>query len=93
MPVGTPAELLRRRPDIRAAERNLAASTALVGVAVSNLFPKVTFTGSFGFAAAEPAGFGSAGSRTYIIGPGIYLGRPSTSAGCGRRSPARGPAR
>lgn len=71
VPIGTPEELLRRRPDIRAAERNLAASTALVGVAVSNLFPKVTFTGSFGFAAAEPAGFGTAASRSYMIGPGI----------------------
>jgi multidrug efflux system outer membrane protein len=71
IPVGTPAQLLRRRPDIQAAERNLAASTALVGVAISNLFPKVTFTGSFGYAAAEPAGFGSSASRSYIIGPGI----------------------
>lgn len=71
IPIGTPEELLRRRPDIRAAERNLAASTALVGVAISNLFPKVTFTGSFGFAAAEPAGFGTAASRSYMIGPGI----------------------
>ena len=71
IPIGTPEELLRRRPDIRSAERNLAASTALVGVAISNLFPKVTFTGSFGFAAAEPAGFGTAGSRSYMIGPGI----------------------
>ena len=71
VPVGTPEELLRRRADIRSAERNLAASTALVGVAVSNLFPKVTFTGSFAYAAAEPAGLGAAGSRSYIIGPGI----------------------
>lgn len=71
VPVGTPEELLRRRPDIRAAERDLAASTALVGVAVSNLFPKVTFTGNFGYAAAAPAGFGTAASRSYIIGPGI----------------------
>ena len=71
VPVGTPEELLRRRADIRAAERNLAASTALVGVAVSNLFPKVTFTGNFGYAAAEPAGFGTGASRSYIIGPGI----------------------
>jgi multidrug efflux system outer membrane protein len=71
IPVGTPEELLRRRPDIQAAERNLAASTALVGVAISNLFPKVTFTGSFGYAAAEPAGFGSSASRSYMIGPGI----------------------
>lgn len=71
VPVGTPEELLRRRADIRAAERNLAASTALVGVAVSNLFPKVTFTGSFGYAAAEPAYMGSSASRSYMIGPGI----------------------
>ena len=71
VPVGTPEELLRRRPDIRAAERNLAASTALVGVAVSNLFPKVTFTGSFGYAAAAPGGFGPSASQSYIIGPGI----------------------
>ncbi|HEX8757676.1 MAG TPA: efflux transporter outer membrane subunit [Steroidobacteraceae bacterium] len=71
IPVGTPEELLRRRADIRAAERNLAGSTALVGVAISNLFPKVTFTGSFGYAALEPGGLGSSGSRSYSIGPGI----------------------
>jgi multidrug efflux system outer membrane protein len=71
IPVGSPTEMLRRRPDIRAAERNLEASTDLVGVAISNLFPKVTFNGSFGFAAAAPAGFGTAASRSYLIGPGI----------------------
>jgi outer membrane protein, multidrug efflux system len=72
VPVGSPEQMLRRRPDIRAAEHNLEASTDLVGVAISNLFPKVTFNGSFGFAAAAPAGFGTAGSRSYTIGPGIY---------------------
>jgi outer membrane protein, multidrug efflux system len=71
VPVGTPEELLRRRADIRAAERNLAASTALVGVAVSNLFPKVTFNGSFGYAAGVPGSLGSAASRAYTIGPAI----------------------
>ncbi|MGB6488352.1 MAG: efflux transporter outer membrane subunit [Steroidobacteraceae bacterium] len=72
VPVGSPADMLRRRPDIRAAEQNLEASTDLVGVAISNLFPKVTFTGSFGFAAAAPGGFGTSASRSYGIGPGIY---------------------
>ena len=72
VPVGSPADMLRRRPDIRSAEQNLEASTDMVGVAISNLFPKVTFTGSFGFAAAAPGGFGTSGSRTYGIGPGIY---------------------
>jgi outer membrane protein, multidrug efflux system len=71
VPVGTPEELLRRRPDIRAAERNLAASTDLIGVAVSNLFPKVTFTGSFGYAAGNLASLGTSASRSSNIGPGI----------------------
>ena len=69
--VGDPASLLRRRPDIRGAERQLAASTALVGVAVADYFPKVTFTGNFTYSAAQPSNLGTAPSRGYLIGPGI----------------------
>ena len=69
--VGDPAGLLRRRPDIRVAERQLAASTALVGVAMGDLFPKVTFTGSFSYSAAQLGDFGSSPSRGYVVGPGI----------------------
>jgi outer membrane protein, multidrug efflux system len=69
--VGDPAQLLRRRPDIRVAERQLAASTALVGVAVADLFPKVTFLGSFSYAATEPGYLGQDGTRGYVIGPRI----------------------
>ena len=69
--VGDPAGLLRRRADIRVAERHLAASTALVGVAMADLFPKVTFTGSFSYSAAQLSDFGSSASRGYVIGPGI----------------------
>lgn len=69
--VGDPAGLLRRRPDIRVAERQLASSTALVGVAVGDLFPKVTFNGSFSYAAAEPGYLGDSASRGYVIGPRI----------------------
>jgi outer membrane protein, multidrug efflux system len=69
--VGDPAGLLRRRPDIRVAERQLAASTALVGVAIADLFPKVTFTGNFSYAAAEAGQLGTSASRAYNIAPGI----------------------
>jgi multidrug efflux system outer membrane protein len=69
--VGDPASLLRRRPDIRVAERSLAASTARIGVAIGDLFPKVTFTGSVGYDAASFGGIGKSGSDTYSIGPGI----------------------
>jgi multidrug efflux system outer membrane protein len=69
--VGDPATLLRRRPDIRIAERTLAASTARIGVAIGDLFPKVTFTGSIGYDAASFGGIGKTGSDTFTIGPGI----------------------
>ncbi|HXW75263.1 MAG TPA: efflux transporter outer membrane subunit [Steroidobacteraceae bacterium] len=69
--VGDPAGLLRRRPDIRVAERQLAASTALVGVAIGDLFPKVTFTGSFSYSAVPGTPLGGSATRGYVIGPGI----------------------
>jgi multidrug efflux system outer membrane protein len=69
--VGEPAGLLRRRPDIRVAERQLAAATALVGVAIGDLFPKVTFTGNFSYSATQPGYLGQSASRGYLIGPGI----------------------
>lgn len=46
IPAGLPADLLRRRPDIRAAERQLAAATEQIGIAMANLFPTVTLTGN-----------------------------------------------
>ncbi len=46
VPVGLPSELLRRRPDVRVAERSLAAATADVGVAVGDLYPQINLTGS-----------------------------------------------
>src|SRR4029079_14215166 len=46
VPVGLPSELLRRRPDIRRAERQLAASTEDVGVATADLFPRFVLHGS-----------------------------------------------
>lgn len=48
---GAPAELLRQRPDIRSAERQLAAKTALIGVATADLYPRFALSGVFGFSA------------------------------------------
>jgi multidrug efflux system outer membrane protein len=69
--VGDPGVMLRQRPDIRIAERNLAASNAEVGVAVGDYFPKVTFTGAFGYAAPTLNDLGTGASKAYSIGPGI----------------------
>src|SRR5260370_4129937 len=52
LPLGDPAALLRRRPDIRAAERSLAAATAQIGVATGDFFPRATFIGSAAFQSA-----------------------------------------
>jgi NodT family efflux transporter outer membrane factor (OMF) lipoprotein len=48
LPAGTPLDLLRRRPDIRQAERELAGATARIGVATADLFPRLTLTGAAG---------------------------------------------
>lgn len=69
--IGTPDALLRRRPDIRVAERQLAAATARIGVAVGDLFPRVTFIGSVGYNAGNTSNLGNAGSETYTFGPSI----------------------
>jgi multidrug efflux system outer membrane protein len=69
--IGDPATLLRRRPDIRAAERNLAAATSRIGVAVADLFPRVTFNGSVGVEASSFAGLTQAGSGNRSFGPSI----------------------
>src|SRR5262249_18527642 len=54
IPVGLPSELLRRRPDIRQAERTLAASTAEIGVQVASLFPSISLTGQYGGQTGTP---------------------------------------
>jgi NodT family efflux transporter outer membrane factor (OMF) lipoprotein len=50
---GVPAELLRQRPDIRSAERRLAARTAMIGVATADLYPRFALSGVFGFSAKD----------------------------------------
>jgi multidrug efflux pump len=70
--VGHPADLLRRRPDIRVAERNLAAATARIGVATADLFPRVALFGSVGLEAGSFLGLWEGGSDTFAVGPSIF---------------------
>ena len=79
VPQGLPSDLLRRRPDIRQAERQLAAASAQVGVATSDLFPKFYLTGSAGLQTIESGDFFTAGSRFWSVGPKITW--PVFSAG------------
>ena len=53
LPIGDPTALLRQRPDVRAAERELAAATARVGIATADLFPRVSVTGFVGFLSGD----------------------------------------
>lgn len=69
--IGNPTELLRRRPDIKVAERRLASATAQIGVATADLFPRVTFVGTFALEASNFTNLGSAGSDAYSLGPRI----------------------
>jgi multidrug efflux system outer membrane protein len=71
VPLGLPSDLLRRRPDIRQAERELAAATARVGVATADLFPRFFLTGALGIQSTELSNFISAGSQFWSIGPTV----------------------
>jgi multidrug efflux system outer membrane protein len=67
--LGRPEDLLRRRPDIQAAERALAAATARIGMATADLFPRLTFNGQAGLAAGDFSGLSKAGADNYSFGP------------------------
>ncbi len=67
--VDSPEALLRRRPDIRAAERGLAAATARIGVAKADLFPRLTLNGFVGFIAGDADELGESTSRAWSLSP------------------------
>ena len=71
IPLGLASDLLRRRPDIRRAERGIAAASARVGVATSDLFPKFSLTGSFGLQSEEADTFFNMNSRYWSIAPSV----------------------
>ena len=73
VPVGLPAQLLRRRPDLRRAEARLHAATARTGVAVADFYPDVTLTGNYGNEALGATHLFDTASRMFMVGPSVTL--------------------
>jgi outer membrane protein TolC len=67
IPIGQSSDLLRRRPDIRAAERQLAAATADIGAATADLFPRFSLLGGIGRASSSSSGLSDSESNRYNL--------------------------
>jgi NodT family efflux transporter outer membrane factor (OMF) lipoprotein len=77
IPVGDGASLLRRRPDVRLAERRLAAATARIGVATADLYPRITLTGLYGGAASSLGALTTNTGLTWGLGPRLSWAFPN----------------
>jgi multidrug efflux system outer membrane protein len=71
VPVALPSELLSRRPDLRRAEREVAAATARIGVARADLFPRFSITGNFGRRSEDASDLGSSASQFWFLVPNV----------------------
>ena len=71
--IGLPAEILERRPDVRAAKERLTAATAAIGVAEAARLPTVYVSGQFYIASNTVSGLGDLANKAYSIGPSLYL--------------------
>ncbi len=73
MPIGIPSDLLRRRPDIRKAERELAAATARVGSAIAALFPRFSLNGFLGQISTNVGSLFKPSSTAFLAGPQLSI--------------------
>jgi NodT family efflux transporter outer membrane factor (OMF) lipoprotein len=77
LPIGDGAALIRRRPDVRQAERRLAAATAQIGVATADLYPTIRLSGFYGGAAVQVSQLATNLGETWGIGPSISWNFPN----------------
>src|SRR5690606_15781798 len=80
IPVGDGATLLARRPDVREAERRLAAATARIGVATAELYPSVTFGGSAGAVALAASDLDDGDASQWTFGPLLQFTFPNRAS-------------
>ena len=92
VPVGDGASLIARRPDVRAAERTLAADTARIGLATASLYPTISLGGSVGLTSSSARQLFSGSAFTYSAGPLFSFSFPNQEAARGRILQARGSA-
>jgi len=79
IPVGDGAGLLARRPDVRAAERRLAAATARIGVATADLYPRISLTGFYGAVGTDTSDLSAERGLAWGVGPKIAWSFPNQS--------------
>ena len=80
IPIGDGAALLRRRPDIRLADRRVAAALARVGVATADLYPRISLTGLYGGVASDTADLTRNAGLAWGVGPQISWSFPNQAA-------------
>lgn len=93
IPVGNGAALIARRPDVRAAERRLAADTARIGVATAELYPHIAFAASGGATALGGMDLVGAGASRWSVGPLLSWSFPNVSAARAQIAAARAESR
>lgn len=89
LPVGDGAALIARRPDVRQAERTLAADTARIGIATADLYPRITLAGSLGFGGTSIGNAAKGSGFSYSLGPLISWNFPNQTIARARIREAR----